>query len=59
VAVAESPNGNEPGDGLTPFERFERLTKRLVSVPKAEVDELRKKQQAERRRATSRKRPST
>ncbi len=53
----ESSNGdNEPADNLSPFERFERLTKRLVRVPKDEVDARRKKEQAERRRGTARRR---
>lgn len=51
----ESTNGGHPGDGLTPFEKFERLTKHLVSVPKSEVDERRKKLKAERKRAAARK----
>lgn len=56
MAVAdESSNGREPGDGLTPFERLERLTKNLLVVPKAEVDERRKKDKAERKRAAARK----
>jgi len=50
-----SSNGNVPGDGLSPFERFERLTKHLLSVPKAELNERIKKAKAERKRAASRK----
>lgn len=40
-----SPNGSDPAssDSATPFERFERLTRRLVSVPKEEIDKQRKK----------------
>lgn len=53
--VDPSTNGVDPGDGLSPFERFERLTKRLVQVPKSEVDERRKKLKAERKRAAARK----
>ncbi|MEK6275191.1 MAG: hypothetical protein AABM30_07605 [Actinomycetota bacterium] len=41
----EADNGSEPADKQTPFERFEDLTRRLVAVPKAEVDALRKKQE--------------
>lgn len=39
----------EPEDKRTPFERLEDLTRRVVKVPKSEVDALRKKQQARRR----------
>jgi hypothetical protein len=38
-------------DNLTPFERFQNLTKRLVGVPKVELDELR----ATERRAKAKK----
>ena len=42
-----SRNGAEPvsdeADNLSPFERFERLTKQLLSVPKAEIDKQRQK----------------
>jgi hypothetical protein len=54
----ESSNGSDPDGTQSAFERFERLARRLVSVPKAEVDAERKKRQAERRRAASRKRPA-
>jgi len=37
------------------FERFERLTRRLVSVPKAEVDELKKRERQNKRRRAARK----
>jgi hypothetical protein len=46
----------EPDDRRTPFERFEDLTRRIVAVPKSEVDALRKKQQRARRRAAARRR---
>lgn len=49
-------NGSEPADNATPFERFENLTRRLVAVPKAEVDALRKKQEKARLRAAARRR---
>jgi hypothetical protein len=53
--AAEPSNDAEPVDNRTPFERFENLTRRIVAVPKAEVDALRKKQQqARRKRTTSR-----
>jgi hypothetical protein len=45
----------EDRDDRSPFERFEQLTKRLVQVPKSEVDKLRKKQA---RRKPTRRRPS-
>jgi len=38
-----SSNGSEPDDDRTPFERFASLTKRLVSVPKNELDEARER----------------
>lgn len=43
-------NGSEPEDTRTPFERFEDLTKQLLSVPKAEIDERREKRKAENAR---------
>ncbi len=49
-------NGSDPPDTRTAFERFEDLTRRVVAVPKAEVDALRKKQEQGRRRAAARKR---
>jgi hypothetical protein len=45
----------EPDGQRTPFERFEDLTRKLVKVPKSEVDKLRKKQA---RRKPTRRRPS-
>jgi hypothetical protein len=50
--AAEPSKETEPGDKRSPFERFEDLTRRVVKVPKAEVDELRKKQEKRRRRTT-------
>jgi hypothetical protein len=46
-----SNNGSDPGlngsdlpdDGRTPFERFEDLTRSILSVPKAELDKRRAK----------------
>lgn len=52
----EASNGSEAADNRTPFERFENLTRKVVAVPKAEVDALRKKQQKARLRAAARKR---
>jgi hypothetical protein len=39
--ATETSNGSEPADAdtSTPFERFERLTKHIVNVPKTELDE--------------------
>lgn len=56
--MQESRNGSEPADtadGQTPFERFENLTRRLIRVPKHEVDEKRKqdKQPTRTRRKTN------
>ena len=51
----EPSNGGDPSNDLTPFERFERLTKHLVSVPKAEVDARREKLKSGRKRATASK----
>ena len=49
----ESSNWANPdeADNLTPFERFERLTKHLVGIPKTELDARRKqvKRRAKRR----------
>jgi len=53
--MSESDNGAAPDGNLSPFERFERLTKNLIAVPKAEIDERRKKDKAERKRAAARK----
>jgi hypothetical protein len=35
-------------DGLTPFERFEALGRKLFGVPKSEVDALREQEGTER-----------
>lgn len=66
--ASESANGSDPakangpgptdsdpteGDGLTPYERFERLTREIVSVPKAEINKRREK--AKRPRTDARK----
>jgi len=60
--ASESANGSDPakvrasdaseGEGLTPYERFERLTREIVAIPKAELDERREK--AKRPRKTTR-----
>lgn len=49
----ESANGSDPakGDVPTPYERFERLTRDILSVPKSEIDKRREK--AKRPRFTS------
>jgi hypothetical protein len=41
----DDPNGSEPS-GVSELERFEALAKKLVYVPKAEIDKARKKGQA-------------
>jgi hypothetical protein len=46
-----SDNGKEPDNDQTPFERFEQLTKRLVAVPKAEIDAARKREARKKRHA--------
>lgn len=52
----ESRNGADPakGDVPTPYERFERLTREILSVPKSEIDKRREK--SKRPRATSQSR---
>ncbi|HLX35301.1 MAG TPA: hypothetical protein VKR30_08675 [Candidatus Limnocylindrales bacterium] len=40
-------------DDLPPFERFMDLTKRLVSVPKAEIDAAAKREAVKKRGATA------
>jgi hypothetical protein len=42
---------NEP----TPFEKFREFTRKVVSVPKAEIDRREKEYQSERKRAKRRK----
>jgi hypothetical protein len=50
--VAKEPPRPETEDGeASPFERFKSLTKRLVAVPKKEIDRKAKSQQ--RRKADS------
>jgi hypothetical protein len=44
----------EPADNRSAFERFEDLTRRLLSVPKSEVDARRKKDEQKRKRAADR-----
>jgi len=41
-AMASGDQNGSESSGTTEFERFEALVKRLVKVPKAEVDALRK-----------------
>jgi hypothetical protein len=52
--VADPSNGTDPS-GPGAFERFESLAKRLVAVPKAEVDALKKREQQNKRRRAARK----
>jgi len=50
----QSANGSDPAkgdDGPTPFERFERLTREIVAVPKAEIDKRREKPKRPRTKA--------
>jgi hypothetical protein len=48
-----SASGTPKPQELTPFEKFEELTKRLVKVPKSNVDSMRKHQQKRERPASS------
>lgn len=54
MGTTESRNGSGPdeSDNQTPFGRFERVTRQVLSVPKAEIDKKRTK--AKRTRARSR-----
>jgi len=50
-----SRNGSRPGDEAdkqTPWERFERLARQVVRVPKSDIDE--KREQEKHRRAKKR-----
>jgi hypothetical protein len=47
----DSPNGAEPS-GRSELERFEAFAKRLISVPKAEIDKARKREEARKARAS-------
>jgi hypothetical protein len=48
-AMGEDPrNGGKPQNAESQFERFERFTRQLVSVPKAEIDALGKKRKRRR-----------
>jgi hypothetical protein len=51
--AADPSTGGEPADAdnRSTFERFEDLTRRLLSVPKSEVDAKLKKDKAKRQRA--------
>lgn len=43
---------SDEGDNTTPFERFERLTKQLLTVPKEELDKrVKQAKRTSRRRA--------
>jgi hypothetical protein len=53
--MADPATNGSDADARTPFERFEALTRKIVGVPKGEVDALRKKQQQARRRAKQRR----
>jgi hypothetical protein len=55
VAV-EPSNVSEPADdNQSAFERFEDLTRRLLSVPKSELDARRKNDKPKRPRRTARR----
>jgi hypothetical protein len=55
--TGESDNGGNPhnADGAAMMDEMKRLTKGLLQVPKAELDERVKKDKAERRRRAARK----
>ncbi len=48
-----SPNGSDPlgANDQTPFERFEHLTREILSAPKAELDKRREKVKRPQRRS--------
>jgi len=58
--ASESANGSDPAkvdgsdptedEGLTPYERFECLTREIVAVPKADIDKRREKAKRPRKR---------
>jgi hypothetical protein len=50
MADERSQNGSEPS-GRSEFERFEAFAKRLISVPKAEIDKVRERDTRRRARA--------
>jgi hypothetical protein len=52
--VVDSNNGADPS-GPGDFDRFESPTKRLVRVPKGEIDALKKREQQNKRRRAARK----
>lgn len=56
TVARESAYGSDPAKGEVPtaYERFERLTREIVTVPKAEVDKRREKAKRPRKRARSR-----
>jgi hypothetical protein len=45
--VEHHPKPQKP-DGLSPFERFREFARRIIAVPKAEIDEQEVKYQRER-----------
>jgi hypothetical protein len=50
--ATESQNGSDP-HGSDEFERFEKLTKELLQVPKSELDEKRRNEPKRKRRPTA------
>ncbi len=46
----DNRDATEPKGGQSEFEKFEDFARKVVAVPKSEVDEQEKKYQAERKR---------
>jgi hypothetical protein len=44
------PIPDTPNDGRTPFERFEDFTRRIMAVPKKEIDEKAKEYERKKKR---------
>ena len=47
MTTRDDPNGSEPS-GTSELDRFQALVKKLVSVPKSEVDKVRAKAKTQR-----------
>jgi hypothetical protein len=43
-------NDKAEGSGKTPFQKFQSLTKKVISVPKSEVDKKIREQRAQRKK---------
>jgi len=50
AARRESPNPDPPADGQTPFERFREFARKVVSVPRTEIEEQERAYQDQRKR---------